>query len=141
MSIHCYGLRCVGVVALAWVLLAGCGGAEPTGDERKRVLAPVDDAQLLVDASGPPVYAVRITSGLPSGCARFDEIEVERDDAGFVVTVWNTMPADDDVACTMIYGTAVNTVELEGDLVPGRDYSVRINDTTRLRIPGVPGDE
>jgi len=95
-------------------------------------LAPIEASELVVRESIPPQYAVRITSGLPSGCAKFDLIEVKREAKGIDLTVWNTVPADDRVVCTMIYGIARNTVELGDDFVRGESYTVRVNSEEKI---------
>lgn len=90
--------------------------------------APIDGVDVLVRESFPPQYAVEVTSGLPSGCASFHDISVERDGTTFAITVLNLMPAPDaEVACTMIYGYAHNTVELGSDLESGTTYAVVVN--------------
>lgn len=124
------------LVAIAVVGAGACttrppGGAR-TDAERRIVPAPIEDAELIVRESSPPQHAVRVTSGLPSGCARFERIDVTRRGSLIELRVWNSVPADDDVVCTMIYGTAVNTAELGEDLESGRRYELRVNDGTRL---------
>jgi len=99
----------------------------PPSEDRKEVLAPIESTEVIVRESAPPQYALRIVSGLPSGCAKFSRIEHQRQDAVIDVTVWNTVPASDDIVCTMIYGTSDNTVELGSDFEPGRTYDVHIN--------------
>jgi hypothetical protein len=92
------------------------------------VPAPIDNVDILVRESYPPQYAAVVTSGLPSGCAHFHSISMERDGTTFEITVLNQMPADgEQVACTMIYGMVENTVELGSDLVPGTTYTVVVN--------------
>lgn len=123
---------------LTALLLAGCtpdGGISdekadaPSSDlERVEVLAPIEDAELEVGESAPPQHAVRVVSGLPSGCAELERIDVERDGADIEVTVWNTVPADEEeVACTAIYRSTDNTVALGGDFEAGTRYSVTVN--------------
>ncbi|HEX9876249.1 MAG TPA: hypothetical protein VGC50_06305 [Gammaproteobacteria bacterium] len=124
------GRRCA---AIATAALIGCTSVPSTGDipatssARREVPAPIEAAELLVRESFPLQYAVRVTSGLPSGCAVFDRIDIERAANVVELTVWNTLPADRSVACTMIYGTSVNTVDLGSDFESGRSYEVHIN--------------
>jgi hypothetical protein len=129
-------------VALA--ALAACSkGAAPEPEPgtppvvaagRKAVLAPIERAELVTRESQPPQYAVLVASGLPSGCAKFERIDLARD--GYVVnlSVWNTMPADPGVACTMIYGTAEHTVDLGPGLVRGEAYAVHVNGEPKLTL-------
>jgi hypothetical protein len=101
---------------------------------RKEVQAPVESAEIVVRESAPPQYALRVVSGLPSGCAKFSRIDVKRQDTVIDVTVWNTVPADSNVMCTMIYGTADNTAELGTGFKSGQAYEVRVNGESKTRF-------
>jgi hypothetical protein len=110
---------------------------EPSSDvsaDKVEVLAPIDDARIVSTRSLPPQYRLLITSGLPSGCAELARIETTRDGRKIDVKVWNYMPADPEVVCTMIYGIARNTIELGSDFAPGETYRVRVNDTV-IELP------
>jgi hypothetical protein len=107
------------------------GAAPPAQSGRTEVLAPIDAVEIQVQKSLPVQYAASITSGLPSGCAAFERIEIERNDSVIDITVWNSMPADDTIACTMIYGTVVNAAQLGSAFEPGRSYDVRVNGETK----------
>ena len=106
------------------------GTPQNVGDERRVVVeAPVEEVEVLFLESFPVQHRLRVVSGLPSGCAAFDDIEVVRDGTTFTVTVTNTMPApDQDIACTMIYGYHESTVDLGNDLESGTEYTVHVND-------------
>lgn len=114
------------------VTFTGQGGpaVEPDeGYERTEVLAPVENVEILVMESFPVQYAVRITSGLPNGCAQFERIETNREGDTIEIEVINTEPAPGQlVACTMIYGFKENTVQLGTDFESGKTYTVRVND-------------
>ena len=97
---------------------------------RKFELAPIDGAEIVIEESNPVQYAVHITSGLPSGCARFADAAASRSGVEITITVRNTMPADAHVACTQIYGTHETTLPLGSDFVRGTAYRVRVNDRT-----------
>jgi hypothetical protein len=101
---------------------------------RKEAQAPIESAEIIVRESAPPQYALRVVSGLPSGCARFSRIDVKRQDTVIDVTVWNSVPADSNVMCTMIYGTADNTAELGTDFKSGQSYDVRVNGESKTRF-------
>lgn len=105
---------------------------EPAGDfERVEELAPIEELEVLFAESNPVQHRLHIVSGLPSGCAAFERVDVERDGTTFNVEVINTMPApDEEVACTMIYGFHETTVELGDDLEVGTEYTVNVNDET-----------
>ncbi len=96
---------------------------------RKIVDAPIDGLDIIVRESFPPQYAVHIVSGLPSGCALFEQAEITgRSGTEITVHVTNTMPDDPNVACTAIYGTHESTVDLGSDFTAGTPYTVRVND-------------
>jgi hypothetical protein len=131
------------LIAGATLLLAtACGDARdggggggiatpsPTpGAGRTVVPAPIDKLELITRESAPPQYAVRILSGLPSGCARFNEARITgRSGTTITIDVTNTMPADNTIACTAIYGTHEAIIELGTDFIPGTEYLVRVND-------------
>jgi hypothetical protein len=92
--------------------------------------APIDDVELLIRESFPPQYALRIVSGLPSGCHQYEATTVQRSGTAFTVTVTNLAPDDPGVACTAIYGQHEQTVELASDLISGTAYTVEVNDRT-----------
>ena len=128
------------------ILLVACSGGvegEPrtgevaegsTSPARKEVHAPIESAEVIVRESAPPQYALRVISGLPSGCAKFGRIEQKSQGDVLEVTVWNSVPADDDVVCTMIYGTADNTVDLESHFESGKTYDVRVNGEVKAQF-------
>ena len=93
-----------------------------------RVLAPIDAAEMIVRESFPPQYAVRVVSGLPSGCHTFDGAEVTRNGTEIAIAVWNRVPSDARIACTAIYGTHEEIVELGSDFRSGVVYHVAVND-------------
>lgn len=107
------------------------GGADP-GFERVNELAPIEGVAIAVAESFPPQYFVTVQSGLPSGCAEFDRIDVERDGTEVFLWVWNWVPApDEEIACTAIYGIAENNVNLGSDFDPGVEYSLIVNGELR----------
>ncbi|HLW05527.1 MAG TPA: hypothetical protein VKY38_08130 [Azoarcus sp.] len=127
------------VAATCGVLLTACAGSETDREQldlntRQHVKAPIENAALLIRETHPAQYAVQITSGLPNGCASFERVEVSSEGRSFNVAVWNSLPADPRIACTMIYRTTVNTAELGNALIPGQQYQVTINDDTRLEF-------
>jgi hypothetical protein len=108
-------------------------GSPSVDYQQVRSLAPIDAAEIQVRESMPPQYAVWIQSGLPSGCAQFDTIEVRRDGYEYEISVWNLVPHPDaEVMCTMIYGMREHTVDLEGPFQSGMTYTVFINRDTSL---------
>lgn len=118
---------------LAALLMSACMTPPQTPPltltKRQLTPAPIEQATLVVQAER---HAVHITSGLPNGCAAFERIDVRHQGQHFEIRVWNTMPADPRIACTMIYRSKGHTVELGNELTAGRKYRVTVNDTTRL---------
>ncbi len=100
------------------------GGATPT---RETAPAPIDHVEVTVHGSGTREATLKVTAGLPSGCAQQDSHSVSRSGNTFTVTVLNSMPTG-NAACTMIYGHYELTVDLPGPFVPGTTYTVRVND-------------
>ena len=103
----------------------------PIDPSAKRVLAPIEAVEMRIAESFPPQYFVGVTSGLPSGCAKFDHYTVERDGDTIKITVWNTMPSDQRVACTMIYGYVQHNITLGSDFQSGKTYQLKVNDVTK----------
>ena len=97
---------------------------EPTTTE---VPAPIEDTAVVPPASAGGEYTLEITSGLPSGCAQFNEYRVQLDGNTFLVEVTNLMPADQMIACTAVYGYHEGEVALGSGLVTGVTYTVSIN--------------
>ena len=111
------------------VVLAGCSPREPEAQPRRVVDAPIESIDILVRESFPPGYTAHIVSGLPSGCAEFHEARVTgRAGTTITIRVTNTMPSDPETVCTEIYGFHESDVDLGQDFVPGRRYTVRVND-------------
>jgi hypothetical protein len=107
------------------------GATVALADGRRQAVAPIESAEIVVRESSPPQYAVKITSGLPNGCAKFDRIDVVPNGNAVDLKVWNTLPIEKTITCTMVYGTTSNTVNLGGHFERGRTYDVRINGETK----------
>ena len=128
-------LGAVSLLAFAG-LAAACDDDGPVADPtasgtpaRTVVDAPIDNLDVLTLESFPPQYNLLITSGLPSGCAEFDKAEITgRNGNTITVRVTNTIPGDEAVACTAIYGTKETTLPLGSDFTSGETYTVDVND-------------
>lgn len=137
---HCCRQAWPGLLLPAILTLAACSTGQPDSvpqrdaGERQRVLAPIDDARVDRLGRDAPHYVLHVTSGLPSGCARFDGLEKSRDGFRITVSIWNTVPADEQVACTMIYGTHNSRLDLGGDFQAGARYQVEINGDYHLEF-------
>ncbi|MGE0228221.1 MAG: hypothetical protein AB7I38_08350 [Dehalococcoidia bacterium] len=120
----------IAILTCAVALLAACS----SGDSDTVVteeLAPIDEASIRIAESSPPQYFLDVTSGLPSGCAKFDRNEVARSGDTITVQIWNRIETPRDGACTAIYGMVEHSVPLGSDFEPGRTYTVRVNDVVR----------
>lgn len=105
---------------------------EQGGIKYKEVLAPIDSVAIRQDESDPlPRYIVHVVSGLPNGCALFDRYEVVRDGDIITIKVYNLMPADPNILCTMIYRTKDLSVNLGRHFEPGKTYTVKVNDVKK----------
>jgi hypothetical protein len=117
---------------LVALLLSVCGArAAPlsTGEARIEVRAPIVGVSVRVAESAPPQYFADVTSALPDGCARFVRFAVRREGSTVFVDVFNSRPASDAVACTMIYGEHESAVPLGSDFAPGASYTIDVNGT------------
>ncbi|MCL4239951.1 MAG: hypothetical protein KJ048_01250 [Dehalococcoidia bacterium] len=124
-------------LALAAVafLAAACSNRDPrpipspSPTYRTKVeLAPIDNLELIIRESFPPQYAIKITSGLPSGCHQFDKAEPDGWRANtLVIRVTNIAPDDPDVACDTLYRFVESVIELGTDFVPREHYAVEVN--------------
>jgi hypothetical protein len=113
------------VIAGAVALASNRGGdAPPAG--RQLVPAPIDQLDVLVRESAPPLLTVKIRAGLPSGCAKQDSHSTSVSGDVITITVLNSMPTGNPI-CTAIYGTYELSVDVSG-LAAGRTYTVRVND-------------
>ncbi len=104
--------------------------AGTTGDgyETAETLAPVETVEVQIRESWPPQYVIRVTSGLPSGCAEFERITYSIKGDRIEVEVINTEPAPDElVACTADYRYATNEVVITDVLAADGTYTVSAN--------------
>ena len=125
------GVLITGVLALAGAIAVASTRPEPgPAPGRVTVPAPIERVEVLIRESAPPQVSVRITAGLPSGCARRESHALSRSGETFTVTVLNSMPRGDQ-ACTMIYGSYELSVDLVGEIRRGVTYTVQVNDTVR----------
>lgn len=115
------------LVGGALVIASSRPPAAPPG--RVAVPAPIDGLEVERRESTPPQYVLFIQAGLPGGCAQRDRHEVRREPDVITITVLNSLPPGDPI-CTAIYGTYGLEVGLGSDFVPGRAYTVRVNDRT-----------
>lgn len=106
------------------------------------VPAPIESVMIISTRSLPPQYVVKIISGLPSGCAQFNDYDVVLDGNEIHIKVTNLMPAPDTlVMCTQIYGYQDTSINIGSDYTRGVEYSVLVNDWPAETFVGVGGPE
>jgi hypothetical protein len=115
---------------LLGLALLGCAGAgRPAGKDSVEVLAPIVRVGLRGADSQPPRYFADVVSAVRDGCTRFSRFALRRDGERIVVAVYNLVPADRSLRCTMIYGEHTSAVPLGDDLRPGVAYTLDVNGT------------
>ena len=98
-------------------------------------LAPIESIEIRVGESSPPQYFVHVRSGLPDGCARYHDYDVEREPRSggapgraFEIRVFNRVPARGaQLDCPAVKGIVDTTIPLGSDFVSGVAYSVLVN--------------
>ncbi len=122
-------------ISALFVLAAACGSDDTPPDAefapRIEVLAPIDEAEVVITGDAEPDYLLRIVSGLPNACAKYENTLVNIGSGVITVRVMNTVPEDIRVACAEIYGSHERTVELLG-LEKTTDYEIIVNNTINL---------
>ena len=119
-------------LAEAQTYTVSVNGTETTFSEEElasvEVPAPIENASVKPPEAVGGDYSLKVTSGLPSGCARFSDIQVERDGNEFLVEVTNRVPnPKEPVACTAVYGYHDSEISLGDGLNVGEGYTVIIN--------------
>lgn len=112
----------------AAALSGGPAGTTPM-ETRRTVPAPIDALDVVIRESMPPQVSLKVSAGLPSGCAQQHSHQVTRSGDRFTVTVLNSFPTGEP-SCTMIYGTYDLMIDLGSDFQPGTTYTVQVNDKT-----------
>ena len=114
-----------------------CAGPDPIGQPLPGgrdyptavVPAPIESVVIISTRSLPPQYVVKIVSGLPSGCAEFNDYDVRREGDDIRISVTNLVPAPaSQIMCTQIYGIHDTSVNIGSDFERGVKYSVYVND-------------
>ncbi len=125
---ECYGKECDAPVSSDEPVVAPPPKDAPSDMEMVKAPAPIGGLDVVTTRSLPPQYILNVQYGLPNGCARPGDYEVARQDDVIKVAVSYYRPADPDVICTMIYGTAHQSINLGSDFASGKTYTVYVND-------------
>ena len=99
------------------------------GGDRQQVAAPIDKIDVLVRESNPLQVTVKITAGLPGGCAQQGSYDLSRSGDTITINVRNSMPRA-NLVCTAIYGTYEINVDIGSSFALGSTYTVHVNDKT-----------
>ena len=99
---------------------------QPSEPSMVETPAPIESVRFAVSDSDPPEYTLQITSGIPSGCVKFNGYETLQEGNTIFVNVTNMQPAQ-AIPCTAIYGQHEGEVVLDGGFVPGESYTVVVN--------------
>jgi hypothetical protein len=102
--------------------------APPSGQQI--VPAPIESVEVISSGSTPTGHALKIVAGLPNGCASPLGSGFRRAGDVIYAYVTNTIPANPNTVCTLIYRTYEVTIDLGTDFVPGHKYTARVNDKT-----------
>ncbi len=114
--------------------------APAPGADKAAVPAPIESITIEIAESFPVQYFLVVTSGLPNGCAEFDDYEMHREGASIFVNLTNLIPADKNIACIEIYRTVETRIALGTDLAPGMVHTVDVNGKIEtFTTQGVPG--
>lgn len=113
------------LLAPMWEVL---GGTASAADDRVRVLAPIELAEVVRGRMPENRYRVEVRAALPNGCVEPAGYRVRRDGNAIRVRVFNSEPVE-PMFCTMIYRTYDLSIGLERDFVRGETYTVDVNGT------------
>ncbi|MDA1129338.1 MAG: hypothetical protein O2913_11665 [Chloroflexi bacterium] len=107
---------------------SGSGTPEQIVNETIEVQAPIEGSTIVEPETHNNPYILKITSGLPSGCAQFNAYHSSLRGNDYSIEVTNRIPADQTIACTAIYGYYEGQFTLgDGALKTGETYTVTIN--------------
>lgn len=102
----------------------------PRESGQQIVPAPIESVEVIASGSIPTGHALKIVAGLPNGCASPHDSGFHRVGDVIYAYVTNTVPANPNTVCTLIYRTYEVTIDLGTGFVPGHEYTARVNDKT-----------
>jgi inhibitor of cysteine peptidase len=91
-------------------------------------LAPIHEVTVNIAESDPPQVFIYVQGGLADGCTSFHELETERRENTFNITVTTQRPKD--AVCTQVYSYFEKNIGLGTDFISGETYVVNVNDQT-----------
>ena len=94
--------------------------------EKVEAPAPIEKAEVANTDNNE--YILNLVTGLPGGCAEFNDAEMTRNGNEINVTVTNLVPGPEVMMpCTAIYGYHESSVNLGSDFNAGETYNVIVN--------------
>jgi hypothetical protein len=103
--------------------------------------APVESVAIEVTGTEPATADLVLVTGLPGGCYSFKGYTLEREGDTFQVMATNVKPGDENLVCTMIYGTKTTRIPLTGEIEVCGTYTVVVNGESFSARAMVPGEE
>ena len=95
--------------------------------------SPIESAEVGVSEGGPPLYELRVVSGMSKGssCSQFNGYEIRRRGTNRMeVLITHHEVSDPLVVCTADYPVVETTVPLGSDFEAGTEYKVDVNSET-----------
>jgi hypothetical protein len=96
--------------------------------EQVKETAPIESVDILIAKSYPPLYSVRVISGLPNSCVVYGGYYLTHNGDIVRIEMVNWKPADPNTVCAEIYRTVEHDIPLGTVFESGRTYTVDLND-------------
>ena len=100
---------------------------QPSTPDMTDVPAPIESAQINITNRQTGEATLTIVSGLPNGCAKLAQFDVNQRGDVIAVIVMNSVPSGGNIACASIYGTVNNQAKLRSVYTACETYPVEIN--------------
>ena len=96
--------------------------------------APIENVEVMIMESFPPLYSLRVVSGLPNGCLSYGGYTLSREGNVTRVEMVNWRSGDSQIVCDQVYSTVVTTIPLGPGFESGETYTVLVNDKTQTFV-------